>query len=88
MDEQTKKEFISLFVQGFQEVMIPALDDLEKEINQRFEQMEHRFEQMEYRFDVIETRLDVVERKLDRSLDEPIDHENRLKKLESRRALV
>lgn len=77
MDDKIKQEFINLFNQGFQELVVPLIDEL----------IEGQ-ERIGKSLGTVETRLDVVERKLDRVVDEHITHEKRIKRLESQGALT
>ncbi len=74
MNDKLQKEFIKLIVEALDEVVMPAIDDLEQRMDQRFDGMDS---------------------KLDRVIDNQVvsnntvnDHEKRLKKLESKRALA
>lgn len=69
MDDKIKGEFILLFNQGFEEVIMPQIENLSEEINQRF--------------DKLEARVDTLDRKLDRSLDHEVIQNNRLDKIKS-----
>jgi len=71
MNDDSDARFIRLFNQGFEEVVLPRIEDLGEEIRG-----------ISKRLEVVETRLDVVERKLDRAIDQLMDHEKGLKKLE------
>lgn len=83
MDDKTRQEFINLFNQGFQELVVPQLDEL----------IEGQ-ERIENRLETIEIRFDVVERKLDRVVDDHIEikskveeHDKQIKRLTIRRSI-
>lgn len=85
MDDKTKKEFIGLFTQGFEEVVAPQLDELiegQERLEDKVNSLDERISNVEDTLEVLETRVGAIERKLDRGL-------NRLqiKRLESRRIL-
>lgn len=88
MDDQTKKEFILLFNQGFEEVVVPAIDDLRKEITQEFKGVKQRLSQVENRLEVLDRKVDnIVANRLD-DQEKLRDHEKRLKRLEVSRIAV
>lgn len=62
MDDKTRTEFILLFNQGFEEIVLPQIEDLR-------EDMAKRFDKLEVRVNSLEVRVDSVDRKLDRSFD-------------------
>lgn len=97
MDDKTRQEFILIFNQGFEEVVIPAIEDLRREmnlgfkkVNQRFEDMDKRFESIDRRFEDMDARFDRLERKVDTISEKQLETDNtlvthgkRISKLES-----
>lgn len=69
MDEKTKTEMILIFNQGFEEVVLPALDNLKDELK----------EELNTRIDKLEGKMDRFERKLDKFATDTVDHERTLK---------
>lgn len=86
VNKDTEEEkFIRLFNLGFEQVVAPALDELEKEVKR----------EMNNRFDTVDTRFDNLERKVDRIAGKQLDHDNqftnhekRLKRLEVKRVVA
>ncbi len=72
MDQKTKDDFIKLFNQGFEEVVLPQLEELGR-----------RLGSVENELGTIQNRLDIIERKLDRNLDKEMEQDKRLDKIES-----
>lgn len=84
MDDKTKGELkdmiINVFNQGFEELVLPALENLEKELTKKI--------------DNLSDRLDSIDRKLDRTLAKQYeqqtsitDHEKRIKKIETHKTV-
>ena len=87
MDDKTRQDFIEIFAEGFQGLVVPEINQLRKEMKQGFSSMNKRLE-------TVEIRLDIVDRKLDRVVDENIvmknkveDHDKQIKKLATRRSI-
>lgn len=82
MDEQSKKDFIQLFNQGFEEVVLPQIEALREEMATK-EDVHH----LEKRLIGVEERVGRVEDKLDKvTLDHTqqlTQHAQRLDRLES-----
>lgn len=70
LDETLDERMIRLFNQGFEEVIAPVMEDTEKELG--------------IRFDIIEAKMDSMERKLDHFADQVTDHNQTLKRHDSR----
>lgn len=88
MDKQTRKDFVDLFAESFEAVVAPEIEDLRKD-------MEKGFAGVNSRLTTVENRLEAVEIKLDRVAANQLedrtvlkDHDKRIKKLESGRALA
>ncbi len=70
--KEDKQEFIELVSEAFQQVMIPALDNLKEEIEEKME---------EIRKD-LGMRIDSLDRKFDAQQDRLDKHNNRIEALE------
>lgn len=69
MDDKLKHDFIALFNQGFEEVVMPQIAILDEEIQgikKTLHNMEQRMDRIEQRMDHMEQRMDRIENKLDR----------------------
>lgn len=73
MSDFTKKDFLKLFSQGFEEVVLPAMEDLGNEIRKEFKS----------EIAPLKTAVNRLENKLDRMNDKLLDHGNRLDDIES-----
>ncbi len=80
LDTQFEKKFIRLFNQGFEEVVIPQLEEIGKDI----EGVKKGLNQVENRLDSIETRLGSLDRKVDRVVANQLDDKYILKTCEKR----
>lgn len=69
MDDKTKEDFIELFNQGFEEVVLPEIEGLREEMNQHFGKLE--------------TRVENIDRKLDRLSGQVAGHEQDLQKIKA-----
>ncbi|MBI4035083.1 MAG: hypothetical protein HY381_01645 [Candidatus Chisholmbacteria bacterium] len=69
MDDKTKDDFIKLFNQGFEEIVLPHI-----------ERIDQGMEDLKNRLDRVEGRLDTLERKIERSTDRFSRAEHNLKK--------
>ena len=67
MDDSTKRDFIQLFNQGFEDVVIPHI-----------ERIEQRLGKLETSVENLETRVYQIDNKLDRMLDKQLDHDKQL----------
>lgn len=84
MDTNTKRDFILLFNQGFEEVVLPHI----REINGRLDKVDIRLDQIEIRLDNVEVRLDRVENKLDLINDKLLNHDKRITVIEATPAVT
>lgn len=86
MDDDTKKDFILLFNQGFEELILPVVERIDERlenlegkvenIENRMEGMEDKMENMEDRMGNMEDRMQIMDRKLDRFTERVVDVEN------------
>ena len=74
MNDKTRTEFILLFNQGFEEVVLPEIISFEEKMDQGFRKVNSKLDNLERRLDADAIKLD--------------DHENRIKKSESKRAVA
>lgn len=74
MDEKTKKEFMLIFNQGFEEVILPQIVKLEGQVKKGFKK--------------INSKLDSIERRIDDQAIKSGDNERRIKKLESKHIMA
>jgi predicted nucleic acid-binding Zn-ribbon protein len=90
-DELTAEDqrFIRLFNKGFEEVVVPRLEDIEEKVeslDKKVGGMNARFSEMEQRFEDLETKMDAgfnrLEGKFDRLADKSQDHEQRISAIE------
>lgn len=72
MDDNTKKDFILLFNQGFEELVLPVVE----RIDERLENLEGKVETIENRVENMEDRMESMDRKLDRFTERVVDTEN------------
>ena len=70
--EKDKKEFIGLITEAFQEIMIPALDDMEYRIMQRLGE----------NVQTLSSKIDSLERKFDAQQERSDKHNERIERLE------
>lgn len=85
MDDKTRKEFILLFNQGFEEVVAPEIDDLRKQITRGFKDIKQRLFQVENRLEILDRKVDnIVAKQLD-DQEKLRDHEKIIKRLEINR---
>lgn len=85
LDQQFDQKFIRMFNQGFEEVVLPQIESLKEEMNQKFEGVDERFNK-------VESQLERLEFKVDRIADNQLEdrsqlkeHGARIKKLEAHR---
>lgn len=98
MNKKTRDEFVDLFAEGFQGLVVPEINKLDEKIDkvgEKLTKVENRLEKVENRLEKVENRLEVVEVKLDRVAANQLedrtvlkDHEKRIKKSESVRILA
>ncbi len=74
IDEKFDERFIPLFNQGFMELVVPSLEELE--------------EQMGGGFSKIDAKLDNINRRLDNDATQLNNYEERLKKIEAKRIVA
>lgn len=72
MDKKTKGEFVKLISQGFQEVMIPTLEDMEERLASKKEVKE------------LGVKIDSLDRKFDAQQNRLDGHDKRITKLEEK----
>ena len=77
MDDQTKKDFIELFNQGFEDVVLPHI-----------ERIDSKLEVIEDRLEVVELKLDKGIGQQLESKQKLEEYDKRLKKLESKKAIA
>lgn len=66
MNKQTRKDFIDLFAEGFQGVVVPEIEELRKDMDKGFKNVNEKLNNVEGRLKTVENRLESVEVKLDR----------------------
>lgn len=71
MDDKTKDEFISIFNQGFEEIVQPQLEGIREDMATIREDM------------ATKTDIDRLERKIDTILDKDMEQDKRLDRIES-----
>lgn len=79
MDDKFKKDFITLFNQGFEEVVLPVIEDMQGDI----EEIKEDIKSLDNRVGNVENRLDRIENRLDSVVDNINGHNIRLKTIES-----
>ncbi len=79
MDEKTKREFINLFNEGFEEIVRPEIEYLREGMEGRFDKVDNRLDNVESRLGNVEHRLEAVDRKVDRIAAKQLDQESELK---------
>lgn len=95
MDKQARDEFIDLFAEGFQGLVVPEIESLRKDMDRGFTEVNKRLRNIESRLDTAESRLESVGIRLDRVIANQLEDrsktknvDERVKKLEGRRALT
>lgn len=78
LDKKFEEKFIPLFNQGFEEVVAPAMEEMEKGLKK----------EMNQGFDKVNSRLDSLDRRMDVFAIKSADQEKRIKKLETKRAVA
>lgn len=81
MDDKTKQDFILLFNQGFEEVVVPRLEELDETIDKLDKKMDKGFAG-------VNSKIDNINRRLDTMAFQVGDHEKRIKKLESKSVIA
>lgn len=76
MDENTRKEFILLFNQGFEEIVRPEIEELRKEVVTKKE------------FAELKGQVERIERKLDHFSAKSTELDGRVTKLEAKSAVI
>ncbi len=79
MDDKTKRDFILLFNQGFEEVVLPQI----KEIYKRLDLIEDRLDKLEKRIETLEIRIGQIDNKLDLMNDKLLDHAQQIKTIQA-----
>lgn len=77
MEERTKTEFRLLFNQGFEEVVLPRIVEIDE-----------RLDRVESRLGSLENQVERMDRKLDVVADKVMQHEVKIKKLEKPAAVA
>ncbi len=80
MDKKTKTEFTGLIVEALNDVVIPAMDDMEKRLRRDLaskEDLEVLRKENTIRFDTLDRKFDAQQERLDR-------HDKRITKLEQK----
>jgi len=72
MDEKTKKDFILIFNQGFEEVVMPEIVELEDKMEQGFKKVNSKLESIERRIDEMATKVGGHEKILKKSQSKSI----------------
>lgn len=88
LDQQFEKKFIKLFNQGVDEVLIPQFEDIDKEFININNKMTQGFDNINNRLDNLAIKIDAITSK---QLDDEYqvkNHEKRINKLESHRAVA
>lgn len=80
MDEKQKQEFILLFNQGFEEIVIPAIEDVEARFGKKVNSLESK---MDNRFDAVDKKLDRLDAHDERMADVQVDLRTRLRRVEN-----
>lgn len=80
MNETEREEFVKVFMEGFEAVVVPHLE----EFYTRFDRIDGKLEQHDRRFDDVESRLNRIERKLNAVVERQDDHSVRIKNLEDK----
>jgi chromosome segregation ATPase len=78
MNKKDKEEFTKMIGDGFHEVMIPALEDMEKRLKQELaskKDLEKVHRELSMDIDSLNRKFDAQQERLDR-------HDNRIEKLE------
>jgi len=70
LDEYFDKKFILMFNQGFEDIILPEIERLDKKM------------------DRVEMRVTQIDNKLDLMSDKLLDHETRLKRVETKPAIT
>lgn len=87
MNEAERREYIEIFSEGFESIILPHFEDIYKKLEQhgqRFEQIEQILEEMNQHFDNIESHLNRMDRKLDAVVECQDNHGVRIKNLEDK----
>ncbi len=80
MDPKQEERFIQLINQGIQEVVIPAMEDMENHFDTKIESLS---KEINHRFDEVDKKLDRLENRDDRMADEQLDLRTRLRRVEN-----
>lgn len=87
MGNFTKRDFILLFNEGVDQLIIPALNDLRREVINEFKKLRgeinDRFDRVEGSLGILESKVDDLSKKQDGTENILRNHEIRFKKLET-----
>lgn len=72
MDDKTKSEFIQLFNQGFEDVVLPELEEIREDVKE-----------VKNEINKLGSQMDRVEGHVDRLADKVMEYGGKIKKLES-----
>lgn len=82
MDAKTKEEFTGLITDALNDVMIPAMEDMEERLGGRISKVEGRLTNVEDRLTYVEIKVDSLDRKFDAQQNRLDRHDSRIAKLE------
>ncbi len=88
IDEAFESRFILLFNQGFEEVVMPQILELDEKIESGVKSLKKDINEIKVVQGEHGTRLDRIESKLDKVTEKQLDHENRIQKLEKKRVTL
>ena len=71
MNDKTKKDFIQLFNQGFEEIILPEIETIRDDVSTLKDDV-----------GVLRTRVTQIDNKLDVMNDKILDHGNKIKNIE------
>jgi len=86
MNKSDKGEFTKLIAEGFQEVMIPALDNMEKRLKEELASKED-VEDLKREMDTLNRKFDAAQDRTDRHGKLLENHERRIHKFEKSASL-
>lgn len=91
MDEKAKKEFILLFNQGFEEVVLPQLEEIRddlKDVKKELRDVKTELKDVKEEQKKQGIRLDRIDNKLDKVSAKQLDHDKRIHKLEKKQVAL
>lgn len=97
--ETEEEKFIRLFNLGFEQVVVPAMEDMEEELKLEMGGLKEETEglkevteglkkEMKQGFKKLNAKIDSHDRRADNSATQVGDHEKRIRKLESKRVFT